>query len=91
MQVDGHFRGPSLWLLQLRCVFYLHMRCSLIHNHQITQRAVNNQLIWKHLLHSGVTHYCGAPTVQVGPVVKNTDIFFQLNFFLDRYSQRPLS
>lgn len=26
---------------------------------------MNNQLIWKHLLHSGVTHYCGAPTVQV--------------------------
>ncbi|KAG6901906.1 hypothetical protein C0995_006744 [Termitomyces sp. Mi166 len=31
---------------------------------QITIRTVNYSLIWKHLLHSGVTHYCGAPTVQ---------------------------
>jgi len=29
---------------------------------------VDNQLIWKHLLHSGVSHYCGAPTVQIGIV-----------------------
>ncbi|KAH0590550.1 hypothetical protein H2248_000694 [Termitomyces sp. 'cryptogamus'] len=33
---------------------------------QITLRTVNYSLIWKHLLHSGVTHYCGAPTVQIG-------------------------
>ncbi|ETW86902.1 hypothetical protein HETIRDRAFT_377557 [Heterobasidion irregulare TC 32-1] len=35
---------------------------------QITLRSVNYPLIWKHLLHSRVTHYCGAPTVQIGIV-----------------------
>jgi len=35
---------------------------------QITQRNVSNPHIWKHFLHSGVTHYCGAPTVQIGIV-----------------------
>ncbi|KAI6044979.1 hypothetical protein EDC04DRAFT_2560276 [Pisolithus marmoratus] len=35
---------------------------------QITLRSVNYPLIWKHLLHSNVTHYCGAPTVQIGIV-----------------------
>jgi len=35
---------------------------------QITLRTVSYPLIWKHLLHSGVTHYCGAPTVQIGLV-----------------------
>ncbi|KAF8649818.1 hypothetical protein AX16_005583 [Volvariella volvacea WC 439] len=33
---------------------------------QITLRTVNFTHIWHHLLHSGVTHYCGAPTVQIG-------------------------
>ncbi|KAI0048343.1 acetyl-CoA synthetase-like protein [Auriscalpium vulgare] len=35
---------------------------------QITLRTVDNTLIWKHMLHSAVTHYCGAPTVQIGIV-----------------------
>ncbi|KAF9044854.1 AMP-dependent synthetase and ligase [Hymenopellis radicata] len=35
---------------------------------QITLRTVNYPLIWKHFLHSGVSHYCGAPTVQIGIV-----------------------
>ncbi|KAF5390336.1 hypothetical protein D9757_002787 [Collybiopsis confluens] len=35
---------------------------------QITMRNVDYSLIWKHLLHSKVTHYCGAPTVQIGIV-----------------------
>ncbi|KAH6917238.1 AMP-dependent synthetase and ligase [Coprinopsis sp. MPI-PUGE-AT-0042] len=35
---------------------------------QITLRTVNYTHIWNHLLHSGVTHYCGAPTVQIGIV-----------------------
>ncbi|THH29084.1 hypothetical protein EUX98_g5106 [Antrodiella citrinella] len=35
---------------------------------QITLRSVSNPHIWNHLLHSGVTHYCGAPTVQIGLV-----------------------
>ncbi|KDQ63757.1 hypothetical protein JAAARDRAFT_148420 [Jaapia argillacea MUCL 33604] len=35
---------------------------------QITLRAIQFPLIWNHLLNSGVTHYCGAPTVQIGLV-----------------------
>ncbi|KAH7883728.1 acetyl-CoA synthetase-like protein [Phlebopus sp. FC_14] len=35
---------------------------------QITIRSVNYPVIWKHLINSGVTHYCGAPTVQIGIV-----------------------
>ena len=27
-------------------------------------RNVDYPIIWKHLLHSGVTHYCAAPTVE---------------------------
>ncbi|KAG6832476.1 hypothetical protein H0H92_001522 [Tricholoma furcatifolium] len=38
------------------------VKCIRIHN------TVNYSHIWKHLLHSGVTHYCGAPTVQIGIV-----------------------
>ncbi|KAH9968801.1 acetyl-CoA synthetase-like protein [Russula dissimulans] len=33
---------------------------------QITLRTVDYSLIWKHFLNSRVTHYCGAPTVQIG-------------------------
>ncbi|KAH7096485.1 acetyl-CoA synthetase-like protein [Auriculariales sp. MPI-PUGE-AT-0066] len=32
---------------------------------QITLRTVSLEHIWYHLLHSGVSHYCGAPTVQI--------------------------
>ncbi|KAG0709018.1 hypothetical protein DFH29DRAFT_1036431 [Suillus ampliporus] len=35
---------------------------------QITMRTVDYPLIWKHFLNSGITHYCGAPTVQIGIV-----------------------
>jgi acyl-CoA synthetase (AMP-forming)/AMP-acid ligase II len=35
---------------------------------QITLRTVDFDLIWNHLLNSNVTHYCGAPTVQIGIV-----------------------
>ncbi|KAF9270371.1 acetyl-CoA synthetase-like protein [Marasmius fiardii PR-910] len=35
---------------------------------QITMRTVNYSQIWNHFLNSGVTHYCGAPTVQIGIV-----------------------
>ena len=35
---------------------------------QITLRAVSFPLIWNHLCNSSVTHYCGAPTVQVNSV-----------------------
>ncbi|KDQ12888.1 hypothetical protein BOTBODRAFT_34031 [Botryobasidium botryosum FD-172 SS1] len=35
---------------------------------QVTIRAVRFPDIWKHFIKSGVTHYCGAPTVQIGIV-----------------------
>ncbi|KIJ68289.1 hypothetical protein HYDPIDRAFT_173052 [Hydnomerulius pinastri MD-312] len=35
---------------------------------QIIMRQVNYPQIWNHFLNSGVTHYCGAPTVQIGIV-----------------------
>ncbi|KAG9083420.1 hypothetical protein FS749_006048 [Ceratobasidium sp. UAMH 11750] len=35
---------------------------------QVTIRTVVNSVIWKHFTESGVTHYCGAPTVQIGIV-----------------------
>uniref|UniRef100_A0A0W0G3A5 Putative AMP-dependent synthetase and ligase n=1 Tax=Moniliophthora roreri TaxID=221103 RepID=A0A0W0G3A5_MONRR len=35
---------------------------------QITMRTVDYPKIWNHFLHSNVTHYCGAPTVQIGIV-----------------------
>lgn len=44
---------------------------------QITLRTVSYPHIWNHLLNSGVTHYCGAPTVQIGlvnaPEARNLD------------------
>jgi len=36
---------------------------------QIMLRNVSYPLIWNHLCTSSVTHYCGAPTVQVSPVL----------------------
>lgn len=33
---------------------------------QVIMRTVDYSLIWKHFLGSQVTHYCGAPTVQIG-------------------------
>ncbi|KAI0322681.1 acetyl-CoA synthetase-like protein [Amylostereum chailletii] len=42
--------------------------CTFAFSTQITLRTVNYPQIWKHLLHSNVTHYCGAPTVQIGIV-----------------------
>ncbi|KAI0004170.1 acetyl-CoA synthetase-like protein [Russula compacta] len=33
---------------------------------QVILRSIDYSLIWKHFLNSGVTHYCGAPTVQIG-------------------------
>ncbi|CUA73936.1 fatty-acyl-CoA synthase [Rhizoctonia solani] len=35
---------------------------------QVTIRTVVNSVIWGHFIKSGVTHYCGAPTVQIGIV-----------------------
>ncbi|KAI1783993.1 AMP-dependent synthetase and ligase [Ganoderma leucocontextum] len=33
---------------------------------QVCLRSVSYPHIWNHLINSGVTHYCGAPTVQIG-------------------------
>ncbi|PIL24412.1 transporter [Ganoderma sinense ZZ0214-1] len=33
---------------------------------QVCLRSVSYPHIWHHLINSGVTHYCGAPTVQIG-------------------------
>ncbi|TDL28404.1 acetyl-CoA synthetase-like protein [Rickenella mellea] len=33
---------------------------------QITMRTVSNSLIWSHFKNFGVSHYCAAPTVQIG-------------------------
>ncbi|CAG7847718.1 Acetate/butyrate--CoA ligase AAE7, peroxisomal; AltName: Full=AMP-binding protein 7; Short=AtAMPBP7; AltName: Full=Acetyl-CoA synthetase; AltName: Full=Acyl-activating enzyme 7; AltName: Full=Butyryl-CoA synthetase; AltName: Full=Protein ACETATE NON-UTILIZING 1 [Serendipita indica DSM 11827] len=35
---------------------------------QVTIRTVDYKAIWGHFLYSGVTHYCGAPTVQISIV-----------------------
>ncbi|KAF8708468.1 AMP-binding enzyme C-terminal domain, partial [Rhizoctonia solani] len=35
---------------------------------QVTIRAVVNSIVWRHFTESRVTHYCGAPTVQIGIV-----------------------
>jgi len=35
---------------------------------QLTIRSVDYDTIWSHILHSDVTHYCAAPTVQIGIV-----------------------
>ncbi|VDC01814.1 unnamed protein product [Peniophora sp. CBMAI 1063] len=42
--------------------------CTFAFSTQLTIRSVNYQNIWKHFLNFGVTHYCGAPTVQIGIV-----------------------
>ncbi|KZP31199.1 acetyl-CoA synthetase-like protein [Athelia psychrophila] len=38
--------------------------CTFAFATQITMRTVDIPTIWKHLLHSGVSHYCAAPTVE---------------------------
>ncbi|TFY83397.1 hypothetical protein EWM64_g608 [Hericium alpestre] len=42
--------------------------CTFAFATQVTIRTVDAGLIWKHLLHSRVTHYCGAPTVEIAIV-----------------------
>jgi hypothetical protein len=68
MLQDGPFPGQLPSRLRRRCAPYppvmpaadfIQVRA------QITLRTVDYSLIWKHFLNSGVTHYCGAPTVQV--------------------------
>ncbi|KAA1471569.1 acetyl-CoA synthetase-like protein [Dentipellis sp. KUC8613] len=42
--------------------------CTFAFATQLTIRTVDVGLIWRHLLHSRVTHYCGAPTVEISIV-----------------------
>ena len=57
---------------------------------QITIRSVNFTRIWNHFLHSGVTHYCGAPTVQVlSPFHSSILDFMYNNVVIDWYRQWP--
>lgn len=62
------------WTFPYANVFSFATQVSYPHAHkpsmlnvvQITLRTVNFTHIWNHILQSGVTHYCAAPTVQVG-------------------------
>ncbi|CAL1705321.1 unnamed protein product [Somion occarium] len=59
-----------LWILPMfhACGWTYPWAVTLACAGQITLRTVSYPLIWNHLLNSGVTHYCGAPTVQIGLV-----------------------
>ncbi|OBZ65771.1 Acetate/butyrate--CoA ligase AAE7, peroxisomal [Grifola frondosa] len=59
-----------LWILPMfhACGWTYPWAVTLASAAQITLRQVSYPLIWNHLLNSGVTHYCGAPTVQIGLV-----------------------
>ena len=53
---------------QVRVNLCLLVSGSCVTQHRVRQiclRSVSYPLIWNHLFNSGVTHYCGAPTVQV--------------------------
>ena len=62
----GPFPGRSLSRLPHRCIprgpfmTLADLICG-----QITLRSVDYSVVWRHFLGSRVTHYCGAPTVQV--------------------------
>jgi hypothetical protein len=62
----GHFpgRSPSRLPHRYALLIIFTTPAALICN-QITLRSVDYSKIWKHFLGSRVTHYCGAPTVQV--------------------------
>src|ERR1700748_694807 len=53
--VFGNHQG---WTFPWACTFAMSL--------QVTIRNVSFPIIWRHFLHSGITHYCGAPTVQIG-------------------------
>ncbi|KAF8489608.1 acetyl-CoA synthetase-like protein [Gautieria morchelliformis] len=59
-----------LWILPMfhACGWTYPWANVLAYATQITIRTVSYDLIWKHFLNSGVTHYCAAPTVQIGIV-----------------------
>ncbi|EPS95172.1 hypothetical protein FOMPIDRAFT_85324 [Fomitopsis schrenkii] len=67
----GMTRGSTyLWILPMfhACGWTYPWATTFASALQITLRTISYPLIWNHLLHSGVTHYCGAPTVQIGLV-----------------------
>ncbi|KAF8527924.1 acetyl-CoA synthetase-like protein [Hysterangium stoloniferum] len=59
-----------LWILPMfhACGWTFPWANVLAYTTQVTLRTVSYDLIWKNFLHSGVTHYCAAPTVQIGIV-----------------------
>ncbi|KAF8609247.1 acetyl-CoA synthetase-like protein [Ceratobasidium sp. AG-I] len=59
-----------LWILPMfhACGWTYPWACVFAFATQVTVRAVVNSVVWKHLTQSGITHYCGAPTVQIGIV-----------------------
>ncbi|KAJ3542282.1 hypothetical protein NM688_g5987 [Phlebia brevispora] len=56
-----------LWILPMfhACGWTYPWAITAAFSAQITLRTVNVSQIWYHLLKSGVTHYCAAPTVQI--------------------------
>lgn len=63
-----HSKSVYLWTLPMfhACGWTYTWANVLAYATQITIRAVRYDIIWKHFKHSGVTHYCAAPTVQIG-------------------------
>ncbi|PCH37800.1 acetyl-CoA synthetase-like protein [Wolfiporia cocos MD-104 SS10] len=57
-----------LWILPMfhACGWTFPWAITLASATQIILRTVSYPQIWYHLTKSGVTHYCGAPTVQIG-------------------------
>lgn len=75
MRRDGHTHGrihlhsaPRQVCIFLLTSFVWPNTVRILPTNQVTTRAINYEKIWKHLS-SGITHYCAAPTVQVGFVV----------------------
>ncbi|KAF7310742.1 Amp-binding domain [Mycena chlorophos] len=65
-----HSNSTYLWILPMfhAAGWTFPWSCVFAMGKQITMRTVDYPTIWRHFLHSSVTHYCGAPTVQIGIV-----------------------
>ncbi|KAF8332389.1 acetyl-CoA synthetase-like protein [Cantharellus anzutake] len=59
-----------LWILPMfhACGWTFPWACTFAFSTQLIIRAVEYDVIWHHINNSNVTHYCGAPTVQIGIV-----------------------
>ncbi|KIJ45585.1 hypothetical protein M422DRAFT_75032 [Sphaerobolus stellatus SS14] len=57
-----------LWILPMfhACGWTFPWANVLSYTTQVTLRTVSIDLIWNHFDNSGITHYCAAPTVQIG-------------------------